>query len=74
MILRQGAPNRICIHHAAVNGVPADIPALQKRLAGYEITHSKKDWAEEIKTPGEYGYNFIEYHIVTSLGISRRCP
>lgn len=63
MILRQGAPNRICIHHAAVNGIPADISALQKRLAGYEITHSKKDWANDIKTPGEYGYNFIEYHI-----------
>lgn len=61
--LREGNPNRICLHHAAVNGIPADLTALKKRLAGYEITHSKKTWAETIKTPGEYGYNYIEYHI-----------
>ena len=61
--LRIGSPDRICLHHAAVQGVPADLTALKKRLAGYEITHSKKTWAETIKTPGEYGYNYIEYHI-----------
>lgn len=61
--LREGNPNRICLHHAAVNGIPADLTALRKRLAGYEITHSKKTWAETIKTAGEYGYNYIEYHI-----------
>jgi hypothetical protein len=61
--LREGNPNRICLHHAAVNGIPADLTALKKRLAGYEITHSKKTWAETIKTKGEYGYYYIEYHI-----------
>ena len=61
--LREGNPNRICLHHAAVNGIPADITALKKRLAGYEITHSKKSWAETIKTKGEYGYYYLEYHI-----------
>jgi hypothetical protein len=61
--LRDGNPNRICLHHAAVNGIPADLTALKKRLAGYEITHSKKTWAETIKTAGEYGYYYIEYHI-----------
>lgn len=61
--LREGNPNRICLHHAAVNGIPADLAALKKRLAGYEITHSKKTWAQTIKTGGEYGYFYIEYHI-----------
>jgi hypothetical protein len=61
--LREGNPNRICLHHAAVNGIPADLAALKKRLAGYEITHSKKTWAQTIKTGGEYGYYYIEYHI-----------
>ncbi len=61
-ILREGKPNRICLHHAAVNGIPANIEELKKRLTGYEITHSKKSWASKIKTPGEFGYNYIEYH------------
>ena len=62
-VLRTGALDRICLHHAAVNGVPADLTALKKRLAGYEITHSKKTWAQTIKTKGEYGYFYMEYHI-----------
>jgi hypothetical protein len=62
-VLRTGNPNRICLHHAAVNGVPADLPALRKRLAGYEVTHSKKTWAETTKTKGEYGYYYLAYHI-----------
>jgi len=61
--LRIGDPNRICLHHSATTGVPADLTALKKRLASYEVYHSKKTWAEIIKTPGEYGYNYIEYHI-----------
>jgi hypothetical protein len=61
-VLREGSPNRICLHHAGVDGVPADLTALKKRLAGYEVTHSKKEWAETIKTKGEHGYNYIEYH------------
>lgn len=61
-ILRVGNPNRICLHHAGVAGVPANIPELKKRLAGYEVTHSKKTWAEKIKTPGEHGYHYLEYH------------
>ena len=61
--IREGNPNRICLHHSATTGVPADLPALKKRLASYEVYHSKKTWAETIKTPGEYGYNYIEYHI-----------
>lgn len=61
--LREGSPNRICLHHSATTGVPADLTALKKRLANYEVYHSKKTWAQTIKTPGEYGYNYIEYHI-----------
>ena len=61
--LREGNPNRICLHHSATTGIPADLTALKKRLASYEVYHSKKTWAQTIKTPGEYGYNYIEYHI-----------
>ena len=61
--IREGNPNRICLHHSATTGVPADLTALKKRLARYEVYHSQKTWAETIKTPGEYGYNYIEYHI-----------
>lgn len=61
--IREGNPNRICLHHSATTGVPADLTALKKRLASYEVYHSQKTWAETIKTPGEHGYNYIEYHI-----------
>ena len=61
--IREGNPNRICLHHSATTGVPADLTALKKRLASYEVYHSQKTWAQTIKTPGEYGYNYIEYHI-----------
>lgn len=61
--IREGNPNRICLHHSATTGIPADLTALKKRLASYEVYHSKKTWAETIKTPGEHGYNYIEYHI-----------
>ena len=61
--LREGNPNRICLHHSAIQGIPADLTALKKRLAIHEIYHSKKTWAETIKTKGEYGYYYLEYHI-----------
>lgn len=61
--LRVGDPNRICLHHSATTGVPADLTTLKKRLASYEVYHSQKTWAQTIKTPGEHGYNHIEYHI-----------
>jgi len=61
-VLRIGSPNRICLHHSAIAGIPADLSALKKRLASHEITHSKKTWAETIKTKGEYGYYYLEYH------------
>lgn len=61
--LRIGNPNRICLHHAAVNGIPADLTAMKKRLASYETYHSKKTWAQTTKTGGEYGYYYLAYHI-----------
>ena len=39
---------------------------MRKRLASYEITHSKKSWAEETKTGGEYGYSYLAYHIAVA--------
>ena len=60
--LRVGSPDRICIHHSAVSPAAAGLVELKKRCDSYEITHSKKTWAETIKTGGEYGYYYIEYH------------
>ena len=47
--IREGNPNRICLHHSATTGVPADLTALKKRLASYEVYHSQKTWAQTIK-------------------------
>lgn len=60
--LREGNPDRICIHHSAVAPGAKDLSELKKRCASYEVTHSKKTWAETIKTAGEYGYYYVEYH------------
>ncbi len=66
MLLRKGDPDRICVHHSAVSPGADNIFDLKKRLAQYEITHSKKSWAEETKTGGEYGYSYLAYHIAVS--------
>ncbi len=62
-VIRQGNPNRICVHHSAVAPGADNLSDLRKRLSSYEITHSKKSWAEETKTGGEYGYSYLAYHI-----------
>lgn len=62
-VLRTGALDRICLHHAAVNGIPKDLTELKKRLAGYEKTHATKTWAQTTKTGGEHGYYYLAYHL-----------
>ena len=74
MIIRQGKPNRVCIHHSAVSPGASNLAELKRRLASYEITHSKKSWAENIKTGGEHGYRYLEYHLaVARNGEKIRC-
>lgn len=62
MIIRDGNPNRICLHNSATTGAN-NLQELKQHLASYEITHSKKSWAEEIKTGGEHGFYYVEYHV-----------
>ena len=65
-VIRQGNPNRILVHHSAVAPGADNLSDLRKRLASYEITHSKKSWAKETKTGGEYGYYYLAYHIAVA--------
>lgn len=65
-VIRQGNPDRILCHHSAVAPGADNLSDLRKRLASYEITHSKKSWAEETKTGGEYGYYYLAYHIAVA--------
>ncbi len=62
-VIRQGNPNRICVHHSAVAPGADNLSDLKKHLASYETTHSKKSWAESTKTGGEHGYYYLAYHI-----------
>ncbi len=65
-VLRQGNPNRLLCHHSAVAPGADNLDDLKKRLAQYEITHSKKSWAETTKTGGEHGYSYLAYHIAVA--------
>jgi len=50
------------IHHGA-DGKPAkNWTALKKKAKIYNNWHSKRPWANEIKTRGEKGYKYISYH------------
>lgn len=61
-IIRSGQLIGVCIHHSAVEPGANNITELKARASSYNISHSKKSWAETIKTPGEFGYPYIEYH------------
>lgn len=61
-ILKTGKMIGVCIHHSAVKPGAENKSELKKRASSYNTTHSKKSWAAEIKTKGEFGYPYIEYH------------
>lgn len=61
-IIRQGNPNRICVHHSAVAPGADNLTDLRRRLASHETTHSSKSWASTTKTRGEHGYFYLAYH------------
>lgn len=55
-----GQTKFVAIHHSAVNGVPADLAALKRRLASHDNYHGqKKDYT---RTKGEFGYKNLLYH------------
>jgi tetratricopeptide (TPR) repeat protein len=65
-VIRQGNPNRICVHHSACSPGADNLSDLKQRLAQYETTHSQKSWAETTKTGGEHGYSYLAYHIAVA--------
>jgi len=61
-ILKKGNILGVCVHHSAVSPGAKNITELKARAKSYNDYHSKKSWAETIKTKGEFGYPYIEYH------------
>lgn len=60
-ILKQGETIGVAVHHSVYK--PANNLAELKVQAGlFDSWHKSKSWAEDIKTAGEYGYQYIEYH------------
>jgi hypothetical protein len=61
-ILKSGQTIGVCVHHSAVKPAAKNLTELKARAKSYNTSHSKKSWAETIKTKGEFGYPYIEYH------------
>ena len=61
-IIRSGHFDRIAVHHSAVKPGAKSLTELKSRAASYNTSHSKKEWANDIKTKAEFGYAYIEYH------------
>ena len=60
-ILKQGTTIGVAVHHSVYK--PANNLAELKVQAGlFDSWHKSKSWAEDIKTGGEYGYQYVEYH------------
>lgn len=60
-ILKKGETIGVAVHHSVYK--PANNLAELKVQAGlFDSWHKSKSWAEDIKTVGEYGYQYIEYH------------
>lgn len=60
-ILKQGATIGVAVHHSVYK--PANnIADLRVQAGLFDSWHKSKSWAEDIKTGGEYGYQYIEYH------------
>jgi N-acetyl-anhydromuramyl-L-alanine amidase AmpD len=60
-ILQKGNKLGVCVHHSVYT--PAkNLTELKAHAKLYNTWHSRKDWAETIKTKGEFGYPYIEYH------------
>lgn len=61
-ILKKGNILGICVHHSAVSPGAKNLVELKQRAIAYDRSHASKSWAAQIKTPGEFGYQYIEYH------------
>jgi len=60
-ILKKGQEIGVCVHHSVYT--PAkNKTELKAQAKLFNTWHSSKSWAEDIKTKGEFGYPYIEYH------------
>jgi len=65
-ILRTGKTIGVCVHHSAYK--PANnITELKAQAKLFDGWHKNKEWAGKIKTKGEFGYQYIEYHYLIAL-------
>ena len=62
MIIRNGNPKNIAIHHSAVRTTTGDMAELKKRAASYDAYHKDKSIGWNNTTNGEFGYKYIRYH------------
>lgn len=65
-ILKTGKTIGVAVHHSVYK--PANnIEELKVQAKLFDSWHKSKSWAEEIKTPGEYGCQYIEYHYLMAM-------
>lgn len=65
-ILKSGKTIGVVVHHSVYK--PANNPTELKAQAKlFDSWHKSKSWAEKIKTPGEFGYQYVEYHYLLGL-------
>jgi len=65
-ILRKNGVIGVCVHHSVYK--PAhNIEELKAQAKLFDGWHKSKSWANEIKTNGEFGYQYIEYHYLMAL-------
>lgn len=65
-ILKTGKTIGVVVHHSVYKPAnnPTELKAQAKLFDGW---HKSKSWAEKIKTPGEFGYQYVEYHYLLGL-------
>jgi hypothetical protein len=60
-ILKTGQTIGVAVHHSVYK--PANnLDELKAQAKLFDGWHKSKSWAETIKTGGEYGYQYVEYH------------
>jgi len=60
-ILKTGQTIGVAVHHAVYK--PANnMTELKAQAKLFDGWHKSKSWAEDIKTGGEFGYQYVEYH------------
>lgn len=66
MIIRNGSPRNIAIHHSAVKSSAGNLAELKQRAASYDNYHKDKSIVWNNTTNGENGYKYIRYHYLVA--------